>query len=99
MNALKEMRWMAAVASLLSLQALAHEACIEVSDSGPGLPQALLQSPADTQPVVDWFGGLGLYMTRGILQQFGGSLALDNDGADGGACVRLMLPLAPGQAD
>jgi len=38
-------------------------------------------------------------MTRGILQQFGGSLALDNDGADGGACVRLMLPLAPGQAD
>lgn len=83
----------------VSLQALAHEACIEVSDSGPGLPQALLQSPADTQPVVDWFGGLGLYMTRGILQQFGGSLALDNDGADGGACVRLMLPLAPGQAD
>ena len=82
----------------VTLQADAQEACIEVCDSGPGLPGHLLaQPPADTQAGVDWLDGLGLYMTRSILKEFGGRLVLDTDPAGGGARVRLLLPLAAPQ--
>lgn len=82
----------------VTLQASASEACIEVSDSGPGLPEHLRAQPlADTQPSVNGLGGLGLYMTRSILQTFDGDLALGTDPVGGGACVRLVLPLAAPQ--
>ena len=82
----------------VTLQASASEACIEVSDSGPGLPEHLRAQPlADTQPSVNGLGGLGLYMTRSILQTFDGDLALGTDPVSGGACVRLVLPLAAPQ--
>ena len=83
----------------MALQTRGNEACIEVLDSGSGFSSHLLdEPPTGAQPVVDGLGGLGLYMTRGILTQFQGQLSLDNHGA-GGARVRLILPLAqPAQA-
>lgn len=77
----------------LTLSASEREACIEVLDTGPGLPDHLLgQSSQGAQLVQDWLGGLGLYMTHGILSQLGGRMALDNP-VSGGARVRLNLPL------
>ncbi len=77
----------------LTLSASERDACIEVLDSGPGLPAHLLgQSSQGAQLVQDWLGGLGLYMTHGILSQLGGRMALDNP-ESGGARVRLSLPL------
>lgn len=78
----------------LSLQTNDREAWIEVTDSGPGFP-ATMQIPGLTGvfPAQDWQGGLGLYMARDILSQSGGRLMLSNSPA-GGACVRLVLPLA-----
>ena len=83
----------------LDLSFASQKACIEVTDSGPGLPPTLLaQASVGAQPVVDRLNGLGLYMTQGILSQFSGQLQLDNlPGA--GACVRLILPLVDAQAD
>ena len=77
----------------LTLSASEQDACIEVLDSGPGLPTHLLgQSKQGAQLVQDWLGGLGLYMTHGILSQLGGRMALDNS-ESGGARVQLRLPL------
>lgn len=69
-------------------------ACIEVIDSGPGLPARVLeQNHTSMQPVADWAGELGLYMTKGILMQSGGSLLLANLPGKG-ARVQILLPLA-----
>lgn len=77
----------------LVLSVTEGQACIEVTDSGPGFPARVLeQANAGAQPVVNWQGGLGLYMTKGILTQSGGRLSLDNL-PSGGARVRLSLPL------
>ena len=77
----------------LVLSVFEREACIEVLDSGPGLPSHLLrQASQGAQLVQDWLGGLGLYMTHGILSQLGGRMSLDNP-VSGGARVRLSLPL------
>lgn len=78
----------------LVLSVIDNEACIQVTDSGGGLPAKVLQQAGESvQPVVDWLEGLGLYMTKGILLQSGGRLLLDNL-PQGGARVRLCLPLA-----
>lgn len=82
----------------VTLQVDAQLACIEVCDSGPGLPAQVLSASNEAhQFSVDGLGGMGLYMTRGILHEFGGHLALGNDPAGGGARIRLVLPLAAPQ--
>ena len=77
----------------MSLSITGQEACIEVRDSGPGWPARLLDEVhSSAQPLADGQAGLGLYMTRGIMTQFQGSLSLSNT-ESGGACVQLCLPL------
>jgi signal transduction histidine kinase len=39
--------------------------------------------------------GLGLYISRQLAEQHGGSLVIEGDGPDGGAQFVLALPLAP----
>lgn len=76
------------------------QARLTVSDSGPGIAEAL--RPRLMQPFVSGGGpgssGLGLAICREIVQQLGGSLALDNRAAPGGAVAGLdtvvQLPLA-----
>ena len=80
------------------------DARLTVADSGPGIADAL--RPRLTQPFVGGGSagstGLGLAICREIVQQLGGSLALDNRPADGGGCAGLdavvRLPLAAGPA-
>ncbi len=72
---------------------------LTVADSGPGIPEAL--RPRLMQPFVGGDGagstGLGLAICHQIVQQLGGSLALDNRVVAGGVVgleARVLLPLA-----
>lgn len=68
-------------------------AWLDVVDSGPGFSEEMLvRSHGGSLPVVDQLGGLGLYMTQGVLAQCGGHLELSNLDA-GGAQARIVLPL------
>jgi two-component system sensor histidine kinase TctE len=81
------------------------QARLTVSDSGPGIADAL--RPRLTQAFAGGDGpgsaGLGLAICREIVQQLGGTLALDNRPAAGGAAAGLdavvCLPLAVAGSD
>lgn len=74
-----------------------HEVCIEVIDSGPGIP------PDDRERVFDRFfrrgassgSGLGLAIVKSAVERHGGTITL-NEGAEGkGLRVTVSLPLIP----
>jgi len=69
---------------------------LTVRDNGPGLSQeafARLFEPFFTTKPAGQGLGLGLTLSAGILDEFGGSLDASNH-PDGGACFTLVLPLA-----
>jgi signal transduction histidine kinase len=77
------------------------EACLTVSDHGPGIPADHLASIFDAgvrapredgQPPVDG-RGLGLYIVRGVVEAHGGRINAENH-ADG-ARMTVHLPLVP----
>src|SRR5262249_9523113 len=72
------------------------EAVVEVLDRGPGLPPGLRGRLFEPFVSTKQRGsGLGLALVRAIVQEHGGTIALeDRDG--GGACARLSLPLEAG---
>jgi two-component system cell cycle sensor histidine kinase/response regulator CckA len=74
-------------------------ALIEVSDTGPGVPPAILDKifePFFTTKAVNEGTGMGLATVYGIVQQAGGHIAVANiDGA--GAAFRIFLPAASEQ--
>ena len=72
-----------------------ERAIIEVSDNGPGIPEALrhrLFEPFVTTKPPGEGMGLGLTISRDIALEHGGSLQAENN-ALGGATFRLVLPL------
>ncbi len=67
---------------------------IEISDNGPGIPAAIRSrvfDPFFTTKPVGAGTGIGLAVSRGIVEAHGGSLTLAT--ADGGARFLLRLPL------
>lgn len=69
---------------------------IRVRDSGPGVPMAvatrIFEPFVTTKPSADGTG-LGLWVSRGIVAEMGGSLELENPGAPG-ASFLIALPVA-----
>ncbi len=67
---------------------------IEVSDNGPGIPEALLErifDPFFTTKAVGHGSGLGLFIAYEIIEKHEGCLVADNR-PDGGARFRIRLP-------
>ncbi|MCB1805342.1 MAG: response regulator, partial [Candidatus Competibacteraceae bacterium] len=70
---------------------------LQVTDNGPGVPRALRQrifEPFYTTKPVGVGTGIGLSICRNIVAFYGGSITVQ-DGAGGGACFQVTLPLAP----
>ena len=68
---------------------------LEVHDSGPGIPPAALNRLFEPFYTTKPGGaGLGLAISAGIVEAFGGKLTADNRRRTG-AIFRLELPAAP----
>jgi two-component system, NtrC family, sensor kinase len=67
-----------------------------VSDSGPGIPEALLGrvfDPFFTTKAIGYGSGLGLYIAHEVIEEHGGCIQVDNQ-PQGGARFTLRLPAA-----
>ena len=65
-----------------------------ISDNGPGIPAADREQIFEALYSTKSFGvGLGLAITRQIMEDHGGELSLD-DRPEGGAIVRMVFPLS-----
>jgi CheY-like chemotaxis protein len=77
------------------------EALVEVEDDGPGVPMehvARLAEPYFTTRAPEGGQGLGLFVTRGIVDGHGGRLEF-LPAAGGGTRARILLPAAGGPMD
>ncbi|MCU7924191.1 MAG: PAS domain S-box protein, partial [Candidatus Thiodiazotropha sp. (ex Dulcina madagascariensis)] len=76
-------------------QALQGEwVCIRVSDSGRGVPQALLEDifqPFVTSKEVGEGSGMGLAVVRGIVETYGGHVLVESTPGEG-SCFQILLP-------
>ncbi len=77
-----------------------QQVLLDVDDDGPGFPPAFLPvaferfARADATRSRAGGTGLGLALVRSIAAEAGGTAAVANDGALGGARIRLRLPAA-----
>ncbi|WP_236075214.1 ATP-binding protein [Mariprofundus sp. EBB-1] len=65
---------------------------LEIGDQGPGFPQYILEHSGQPEISTKTSGsGLGLFLSRAVLERLGGKLELSNP-VEGGACARVTLP-------
>ncbi len=70
---------------------------MEVSDRGPGYPQAVLEKPFEPYVTFKAQGsGLGLAICRKIVSEHDGRITIHNPAA-GGACTTIILPVVSPQ--
>ena len=70
---------------------------LRVADSGPGVDEQAAErifEPYFTTKTSDAGTGIGLAMSRSLVRDHGGNLALESVRPLGGACFRLSLPLS-----
>lgn len=73
--------------------------CLEFLDSGPGFDMAVLPNLLDPfYTTKDGGTGLGLPIVQSIITSHGGRIELEN-GSEGGALVRVLLPASPSLAE
>ena len=76
----------------------ADKVMVQISDSGPGIPQELMEGlfirPSIANPSGVRVGGLGLMIVRQMLQLHGSEIALV-DTPKSGACFRFGLTMGP----
>jgi CheY-like chemotaxis protein len=75
-------------------------ACVEVRDTGIGFEPAAVATLFEPFRAADGAGqsqrgglGLGLTLTKGLIELHGGSIAAESEGLGKGACFRVLLPL------
>ncbi|MHA6300122.1 sensor histidine kinase [Devosia sp. CAU 1758] len=89
-----------AAAGNTAVRLIAHGDCdggvvVDIADTGAGIPQAVrerLFEPFFTTKSSGESLGLGLSISRTLLEEFGGSLRFE-PGSEGGTLVRVSLPL------
>lgn len=65
---------------------------IAISDHGPGFPQNIVDTLGKEPTKSNKLGmGVGLFLTRAIIERLGGSIHLHN-ASHGGACIEIELP-------
>lgn len=66
---------------------------LQVADDGPGMPQAKIEALSDpaSEPERGRERGFGLYITREVVQSYGGMMEIDSTAGEG-TRVRLLLP-------
>jgi two-component system NtrC family sensor kinase len=75
-----------------------QEVILEIEDTGPGIPEDIKQhifKPFFTTKKEGHGTGLGLSMSRSIIEKFGGRIEFQ-DVAPQGTCFRIVLPLKRG---
>jgi sigma-B regulation protein RsbU (phosphoserine phosphatase) len=90
----------------VKLEALQDEVRLSIKDTGPGVAAEDLAklfrpfSRLQATPQGKHTGtGLGLYICRGIVEQHGGRIWCESEGAGKGACFNVLLPLgSPAEA-
>ncbi|MFO1532477.1 MAG: PAS domain S-box protein [Thermoplasmatota archaeon] len=90
----------------VTLRADGDSALLTVRDSGRGLTPAqrdqLFQPFAQVHPDLEATSkgsGLGLFIVKAIVEQHGGTIALESDGPDRGSVVTVRLPLQGTKTD
>lgn len=82
----------------LELDAQGPDCLVKVADSGVGLTPEELQclfKPFSQARAGTFVGtGLGLFIAKGIVEHYGGSLACASEGSGKGCCFVIRLPLA-----
>jgi signal transduction histidine kinase/CheY-like chemotaxis protein len=82
--------------SLRTLETAGGMVCLEVADSGTGIPEAILPhifEPFVTTKEIGKGTGLGLAMVFAILKAHRGKIVAENH-PEGGACFRILLPVS-----
>ena len=81
----------------ISLERVGAEAVLTVSDSGPGIPEALRDrvfEPYYRVPGAAGVGsGLGLSIVREVIDRLGGSIAIASGAAGAGTTIEVRVPL------
>ncbi len=65
---------------------------VEICDDGPGIPEEI-RDCLFTKGVSTRDGGLGLYLSRRIMEVYNGSISLQESDPNSGACFLLELPV------
>jgi signal transduction histidine kinase len=87
--------------SIIGLSARTHadHLVVEVDDAGPGLPDAVrayLEEPGAGRAPIDGRGGLGLWMVKRLVEEWGGSIRAEGRAQRG---TRIVLRLRIGQME
>jgi two-component system, OmpR family, sensor histidine kinase ChvG len=84
---------------IVQLQQTANQVIIRVTDEGPGVPEAVRERIFERfytdRPIEQGFGqnsGLGLAISRQIVEAHHGKIACTNSSDKGGACFTVSLP-------
>lgn len=79
----------------LQLQSDDHGAVLKLRDTGTGLVQTTLERAFDPLYTTKQYGfGMGLSLSKNLVEFLGGTLSIASEGLQKGAVVELRLPLA-----
>lgn len=91
---------------VVSLRSDGHSARVQVSDSGVGIPPAMLGSVfdmfvqiSDTSRVAQGGLGIGLTLVRSLVELHGGRVRARSPGINEGTTMTVELPLVPEKAE
>jgi signal transduction histidine kinase len=67
---------------------------VEITDTGPGIPESERAAVFDDQPLsqLSHGSGLGLWLAKWVVENYGGQLSYERRGGETTVATRLPLP-------